>query len=204
LKGCQTQAYVLAAQIQRQRFAQHWARHWVPRWLGHALSGVRRVTVAWREQPAVKEAFKAESLMEFYDIWVARDTDGNLFLKREPYVTDPYSLERIARGLPFPVKCCWNGMVALNSAPFLRHGVRIRWATSRARVCARMVRMQFRQLSAAIRRTGGTRRASARRRSAACCATTSCAWATPASWWTPTCAWPTSSATRATRTSRPS
>lgn len=64
--------------------------------------------------------------MEFYDIWVARDSDGNLFLKQTPYVTDPYSLDRIARGLPFPVKCCWNGLVVLNSAPFLRHKVRVR------------------------------------------------------------------------------
>jgi hypothetical protein len=66
--------------------------------------------------------------MEFYDIWVARDSDGNLFLKETPYVTDPYSLDRIARGLPFPVKCCWNGLVVLNSAPFLRHNVRVRCA----------------------------------------------------------------------------
>ncbi len=66
--------------------------------------------------------------MEFYDIWVARDSDGNLFLKQTPYVTDPYSLDRIARGLPFPVKCCWNGLVILNSAPFLRHNVRVRCA----------------------------------------------------------------------------
>ena len=66
--------------------------------------------------------------MEFYDIWVARDTDGSMFLKQAPYVSDPYSLDRVARGLPFPVKCCWNGAVVLNTAPFLRHGVRVRWA----------------------------------------------------------------------------
>ena len=64
--------------------------------------------------------------MEFYDIWVARDSDGNLFEKHAPYVTDPYSLDRVARGLPFPVKCCWNGMVILSSGPFLRHGTRVR------------------------------------------------------------------------------
>lgn len=75
-----------------------------------------------------KLAVQAESPMEFYDIWVARDSDGNLFLKQTPYVTDPYSLDRIARGLPFPVKCCWNGLVILNSAPFLRHNVRVRCA----------------------------------------------------------------------------
>lgn len=66
--------------------------------------------------------------MEFYDIWVARDSDGNMFEKKAPYVTDPYSLDRIAKGLPFPVKCCWNGMVILNSGPFLQHDARIRQA----------------------------------------------------------------------------
>ena len=71
---------------------------------------------------------QAESAMEFYDIWVARDSDGNMFEKKAPYVTDPYSLDRIAKGLPFPVKCCWNGMVILNSGPFLQHDARIRQA----------------------------------------------------------------------------
>jgi len=71
---------------------------------------------------------QADSAMEFYDIWVARDSDGNMFEKKAPYVTDPYSLDRIAKGLPFPVKCCWNGMVILNSGPFLQHDARIRQA----------------------------------------------------------------------------
>ena len=70
----------------------------------------------------------AESAMEFYDTWVARDSDGNMFQKQAPYVTDPYSLDRIAQGLPFPAKCCWNGMVILNSGPFLRHDARVRHA----------------------------------------------------------------------------
>lgn len=56
-----------------------------------------------------------------------RDSDGNLFLKDPPYVTDPYSLERIAQGLPFPVKCCWNGLVVMNAAPFSRHNLRVRY-----------------------------------------------------------------------------
>ena len=68
--------------------------------------------------------------MHFYDIWVARDSNGHLFEKQAPYVTDPYSLDRIARGLPFPVKCCWNGMVVLNSGPFLRHETRVRHAAA--------------------------------------------------------------------------
>ena len=55
-----------------------------------------------------------------------RDTDGNLFLKDAPYVTDPYSLERVALGLPFPVKCCWNGLVVMNAKPFSQLGLRVR------------------------------------------------------------------------------
>ena len=56
-----------------------------------------------------------------------RDSDGNLFLKDPPYVTDPYSLERIALGLPFPVKCCWNGLVVMSAAPFSQHNLRVRY-----------------------------------------------------------------------------
>lgn len=76
----------------------------------------------------VNACVQAETAMHFYDIWVARDSNGHLFEKQSPYVTDPYSLDRIARGLPFPVKCCWNGMVVLNSGPFLRHDTRVRHA----------------------------------------------------------------------------
>ena len=55
-----------------------------------------------------------------------RDSDGNMFLKLAPYVTDPYSLERVALGLPFPVKCCWNGLVVMNAKPFSQLGLRVR------------------------------------------------------------------------------
>ena len=83
----------------------------------------------WRHYPEpVNVRVQAGSAMHFYDIWVARDSNGHLFEKQAPYVTDPYSLDRIARGLPFPVKCCWNGMVVLNSGPFLRHETRVRHA----------------------------------------------------------------------------
>lgn len=66
--------------------------------------------------------------LEFYDTWVARDIDGNLLSKQAPYLTDPYSLERAAQGLPFPAKCCWNGVIAMKAAPFSHHSLRIRWA----------------------------------------------------------------------------
>ena len=57
---------------------------------------------------------------------MARDMDGNPFTKRTPYATDPYSLERAKQGLPWPVKCCWNGLLAMNAQPFTQHGLRMR------------------------------------------------------------------------------
>lgn len=67
------------------------------------------------------------SPLEFYDIWVARDLDGQQFLKGSPYVTDPYSLQRIRAGLPFRVKCCWNGLVVMRAAPFVQQNLRMRY-----------------------------------------------------------------------------
>ncbi len=64
--------------------------------------------------------------MGFYDLWVGRDANGNLFQKEEPYATDPYTLQRLPHGLPFQVKCCWNGLIALNARPFTRHGLKMR------------------------------------------------------------------------------
>ena len=66
------------------------------------------------------------ALLGFYDIWVARDTNGSLFLKQPPFVADRTALRLTSQGLPFPVRCCWNGLVVLNSAPFLHHGTRVR------------------------------------------------------------------------------
>lgn len=70
-------------------------------------------------------------MLGFYDIWVARDTNGSLFLKDPPYVSERAALQHISQGLPFPVRCCWNGLVVLNAAPFLQHGMRLRCARSR-------------------------------------------------------------------------
>lgn len=65
-------------------------------------------------------------MLGFYDIWVARDTNGSLFLKEPPYVSERAAMQRITQGLPFPVRCCWNGLVVLNAEPFLQHGARLR------------------------------------------------------------------------------
>ena len=69
-------------------------------------------------------------MLGFYDIWVARDTNGSLFLKKPPYVSERAALQRISQGLPFPVRCCWNGLVVLNAMPFLQHRMRLRCASS--------------------------------------------------------------------------
>ena len=68
----------------------------------------------------------------FYDTWVARDIDGSIFLPYFPSVSNPYSIQRMRLGLPFPVKCCWNGMAAMTAAPFVKHGIRIRCVASRS------------------------------------------------------------------------
>lgn len=39
---------------------------------------------------------------------------------------EPCVQERLRSGLPFPVHCCWNGLVVFNAAPFARHGLRFR------------------------------------------------------------------------------
>ena len=64
--------------------------------------------------------------VQFYDRGVARDAEGSVFSPVYPFVKHPYSVQRLHKGLPFPVKCCWNGMAALNAAPFLQHGLHFR------------------------------------------------------------------------------
>ncbi len=63
--------------------------------------------------------------LQFYDVWVARDVHGRPLSNTPPHVVDSYSLERLARGLPFPVSCCWNGMVSATAEPF-QHGYNFR------------------------------------------------------------------------------
>jgi hypothetical protein len=63
----------------------------------------------------------------FYDMWVARDAYGLPFMNTRPFVSHQYSVIRMEQGLPFPVTCCWNGLVAINPAPF-RQGYQFRCA----------------------------------------------------------------------------
>ncbi|KAM3572316.1 hypothetical protein VYU27_005655 [Nannochloropsis oceanica] len=73
----------------------------------------------------------------FYDIWVARDVEGERFQEDPPFVLHPPPLSPAGKeegrrgggreGGPFPVYCCWNGMVAMEAEPFYR-GLRFRAA----------------------------------------------------------------------------
>ena len=53
---------------------------------------------------------------------VARDADGGMILSNPLYVLHPYSQYRLARGLPFPASCCWNGILAIDARPFAPAG----------------------------------------------------------------------------------
>ncbi|GIL83042.1 hypothetical protein Vretimale_8560 [Volvox reticuliferus] len=62
---------------------------------------------------------------EFYDIWVSRDLEGHAFIKHDPIARDHRTLDAVHKGLPFPVKCCWNGAVFINTS-HLSNGLRFR------------------------------------------------------------------------------
>lgn len=64
----------------------------------------------------------------YYDIWVGRDILGKRIHHCPPYIDEegsPELVETFAKGVPIPVQCCWNGMVAMNAEPFHR-GLRFR------------------------------------------------------------------------------
>jgi len=65
-----------------------------------------------------------ESLMDFYDIWVAHDAAGHHFQNLPPFVRNgSYEQTRMRGGLPFPAECCWNGVAVLNPEPFVRYNL---------------------------------------------------------------------------------
>jgi hypothetical protein len=56
----------------------------------------------------------------FYDTFALRDSDGNeAIMQTWPYFRSQASRYAVERGLPVPVKSCWNGMG--NSPPHLNH-----------------------------------------------------------------------------------
>ena len=69
--------------------------------------------------------------LTFYDLWVARDEEGQRFQWAQPFVKHVRGQSRQdAEGdaeyeEAFPVFCCWNGLAVLDAAPFYR-GLRFR------------------------------------------------------------------------------
>jgi hypothetical protein len=64
----------------------------------------------------------------YYDIWVGRDILGKRIHHCPPYIDgkgSPTLVRTFSQGVPIPVQCCWNGMVAMNAEPFHR-GMRFR------------------------------------------------------------------------------
>lgn len=43
-----------------------------------------------------------------------------------PYVNHAYSVLRLSRGLPIPIKCCWNGLAVFDARPVQYGGIRFR------------------------------------------------------------------------------
>lgn len=75
-------------------------------------------------------------LLTLYDIWVARDLQGQLlsgwyvsslsltrtrksWAHRYPYAAGTRAQELVRAGNSFPVYSCWNGIVALSAEPFV-------------------------------------------------------------------------------------
>ncbi|KAJ3451897.1 hypothetical protein M0812_03655 [Anaeramoeba flamelloides] len=64
--------------------------------------------------------------LKFYDLWVARDLDGDLFQSTYPWIKDPDRVHLLKNGLPFQVYSCWNGMVIFKSEPLLIEKIKFR------------------------------------------------------------------------------
>ncbi|TPX31845.1 hypothetical protein SmJEL517_g04939 [Synchytrium microbalum] len=64
----------------------------------------------------------------FYDIWVARDIDGQEFRKQpwDAFVPTPESASRLSRGLPFQAQCCFNGVAVYVAKPLATRQVQFR------------------------------------------------------------------------------
>ena len=73
------------------------------------------------------QAARPDAPGHFYDVWVMRDVAGDMADINPPYLHHAYSRFRLEQGLPFPVSCCWNGMISLDAQPFAE-GLRFRSA----------------------------------------------------------------------------
>ena len=75
----------------------------------------------------ILQADRPDAPGHFYDVWVMRDVEGHMAEINPPYLHHAYSRSRLEQGLPFPVSCCWNGMISLDAQPFAE-GLRFRSA----------------------------------------------------------------------------
>ncbi|EQC41450.1 hypothetical protein SDRG_01418 [Saprolegnia diclina VS20] len=79
----------------------------------------------------------------FYDTWVARDVNAERMASLYPFSADIVTQGLIAHGRPFPVSSCWNGVVAMKAAPFLKHKIQFRtWQAQEPRLLGRPSALQ--------------------------------------------------------------
>eukprot|EP00667_Euglena_gracilis_P012151 EG_transcript_12462 len=87
----------------------------------------------------------------FYDTWVTRDLQGRVLAAFYPYGRDPDTQRLVRQGRPFPVRSCWNGLVVLKAAPFLRPADPVRFREGAIGQCnaseCQLLCEDFRQLN---------------------------------------------------------
>ena len=74
------------SQVQRQLFGEHLrATYGMPAAVAHTLGRWTALLRMWRDAPGTDAAHQVAAPLQFYDTWVARDADGDLFAKTAPY-----------------------------------------------------------------------------------------------------------------------
>ncbi|KAK3353439.1 alpha-1,3-mannosyltransferase CMT1 [Lasiosphaeria hispida] len=79
-----------------------------------------------------------DNLPFFYDVWVARAINGDLFFDipagtggwekgQDLFFNEPVARQRMAAGVPFQVFACWNGATAFAAEPLASGDVSFRW-----------------------------------------------------------------------------
>ncbi|KAL6759705.1 cryptococcal mannosyltransferase 1-domain-containing protein [Haematococcus lacustris] len=78
------------------------------------------------QRARARQLLRKSPWLTFYDTWVARDITGQRFHNGFPVVSHGPSAQSLKEGWPFPVTCCWNGLVVLNAEPFRQRGLQFR------------------------------------------------------------------------------
>ncbi len=82
-----------------------------------------------------KKNSQSNLLYGFYDIWVAKDINGQRFNNFDPMIQREFDREHWRSGRAFQVFSCWNGVVVIKADIFQRKNVRFR-AARRPLECA--------------------------------------------------------------------